>query len=671
MKRLALALLISAPAFAVVSDTSDGKATLTANGATTAFVFLFPVQNKTDVQASVALAGVAQLSVYTVVTNSDQTASPGGTVTFTAAPVNGATVTIKRVQALTQGTSFAPFSQFPAKTTERAFDGTIMRVQQVDRRVADLETKEAADVSAVVAGAVGAVNLLQITATGQSTGLTLPTWFSRAQDVRGCGAKGDGTTDDYASIQTCINAASSVPNGIVIFPPSVAGAFYKVGSPINVPGNVTLMGYGAVLKFFDANLFTSVFQVRGGNVTIEGFEINGNKTAFGATEFKHGIDVEGTLGVPVTRVTLRDIYSHDNQGDGLYIGSCSGCGLVSNVFVSNYLADANHRNGVSITTLKNGKFVGLKATNTVGTAPQDGIDIEPNFDTDVIEDLDFEGCTADGNAASGAQVLLRVTPSAVERNIRFRGCTFNGNAGVGLKLSYLNSVSVSSSEISSNGSFGIDLEQASKGLSLIDNLISLNVSRGAFIGPSVGLTVSDTKIIGNRFLDNSTGTPNSTDGLSIGQGAGPVTDVVITGNTFSNVSGATQRFGLTTGSLASQVRLIGNSFAANATAAASLTDDPATRFAFGNQGMIGQPCSSSAFDFPSVANGASSSTDLTVTGTVAGDEAKAVLATSVPAGVSIYAQGVAANTIRVSLINNSGVAYDAPNVTLWACLYKR
>jgi len=58
------------------------------------------------------------------------------------------------------------------------------------------------------------------------------------------GAVGNGSTDDTASIQDAIDAASTAGGGTVFFP---AGYVFAIGSTINPMPNVQFLGYGATL----------------------------------------------------------------------------------------------------------------------------------------------------------------------------------------------------------------------------------------------------------------------------------------------------------------------------------------------------------------------------------------------------------------------------------------
>jgi hypothetical protein len=65
-----------------------------------------------------------------------------------------------------------------------------------------------------------------VTSTGSSSSRSLATRFAQTTNVKDFGAKGDGSTDDYAAIQAAINYAQTLTQGTIYFP---AGS-YKVSS---------------------------------------------------------------------------------------------------------------------------------------------------------------------------------------------------------------------------------------------------------------------------------------------------------------------------------------------------------------------------------------------------------------------------------------------------------
>jgi hypothetical protein len=79
----------------------------------------------------VYLDGIILETTRTVNLYPDQEATPGGTVVFDTAPLNGVIVSILRMVPITQLVDYQPYDPFPAETHERALDKLTMISQQL------------------------------------------------------------------------------------------------------------------------------------------------------------------------------------------------------------------------------------------------------------------------------------------------------------------------------------------------------------------------------------------------------------------------------------------------------------------------------------------------------------------------------------------------------------
>lgn len=141
--------------------------------------------------------------------------------------------------------------------------------------------------------------------------------------------------------------------------------------------NVTLTGSGAAVSVFQMPLAQAASKSDG-------------------SQFRHCLDVE-----TATNVTISGISCNLSGGDGLYLRTST------NVTVTNCIFDHNFRQGSSITGQVNHiNFVGDYFTNTSGTAPQSGIDIEPNSPGDYLLDVNITDCYTNGNAGDGIEFSL-------------------------------------------------------------------------------------------------------------------------------------------------------------------------------------------------------------------------------------------------------------------------
>jgi hypothetical protein len=104
-----------------------------------AFDFSFHATDTDWVKTSVD--GAVQGSGYTVTLHADQEATPGGTVTYDVAPGDATEVIVYREVPLTQDVALTAYGPFPSSTMEAALDRAVLVAQELEARIADLETR--------------------------------------------------------------------------------------------------------------------------------------------------------------------------------------------------------------------------------------------------------------------------------------------------------------------------------------------------------------------------------------------------------------------------------------------------------------------------------------------------------------------------------------------------
>lgn len=100
-------------------------------------------------------------------------------------------------------------------------------------------------------------------------------------NVKSYGAKGDGSTNDYAAIAAAFAAASTGSTKVVYFPPSSTA--YMLGTVLAIPNGVTLYAYPgtATVKPTPGNTSHPVLLAMGNNTLIYGLTIDGGGKDFG------------------------------------------------------------------------------------------------------------------------------------------------------------------------------------------------------------------------------------------------------------------------------------------------------------------------------------------------------------------------------------------------------
>lgn len=397
----------------------------TGTGITGPYPVTFKFFEDADLRVTVAdtngVETVKTLTTDYTVTGAGEQA--GGSITFTAAVTNGYSIVIEPKADLTQDTDIKNEGGNLRESIEDRFDRLCrddqvqqnsidrsVKVQITDVSVADpvLPPREAGALIGWNDSGTGFANRAaslfssdaSITATGSTTARWISDRFADVVNVKDFGAVGDGVTDDTSAIQSAITAVG-IGGGIILFP---AGTF-KVG-PLFWASNVSAIFHptcviSARSGFGVNDRLISMTNIS--NVTLHG---NGARCVMAKADYSTGEQRHGVMILSCTNIHIYDLVSDDSGGDGFLIGAVSGSGVPSeNVSLTNCRADNNRRQGLSITSGVNIAVIGGVYSNTVGTAPSAGIDIESDSSNDRLENILITGVKTQGNAGSGIIVV--------------------------------------------------------------------------------------------------------------------------------------------------------------------------------------------------------------------------------------------------------------------------
>ena len=161
------------------------------------------------------------------------------------------------------------------------------------------------------------------------------------------------------------------------------------------------------------------------NVTIRGGKgatLRMWKQDYQGPDYKHGewryaLRIHKCKNVLVEGLTIVE-----SGGDGIGVTG-------TDITIRDCVCDRNHRQGMSIFNVKNLLVENCVFSNTSGTAPQSGIDIEPDSAKEQIENVVFRNCVAYGNVGNGFETALhQLKGSSVPVSITYENCRSWGNA---------------------------------------------------------------------------------------------------------------------------------------------------------------------------------------------------------------------------------------------------
>jgi polygalacturonase len=299
--------------------------------------------------------------------------------------------------------------------------------------------------------------------------LTTPPTRARGATVRNVknyGALGNGVKDDTAAIQAAINSLPA-DGGTVIIP---AGTYMiDVSKKINLKSKMLLqMDPAAILKAKTSSLSRTYIINASGKTDVEiaGGQLVGDRDTHvyaggGTHEWGHGI----YAGSSAARITIRDLRVSKCTGDGICIG-----GKSSDVVIANVISTQNRRQGLSITNCSKIRVYDSEFSYTQGTAPECGIDIEPD-EGYTCNDVVIENCRFNNNKKYGINIWLRTT------NVTIKGCTMEYNGSLGMGTAGITGLTVTGNTFRFNSATGVVYNTNTKSCTHSGNMSYSNYTR--------------------------------------------------------------------------------------------------------------------------------------------------------------------------------------------------
>lgn len=151
-------------------------------------------------------------------------------------------------------------------------------------------------------------------------------------------------------------------------------------------------------------------------------------------EWGMGIAIRSSSFIKITNPKISNCW-----GDGIYIGrvnkkNSKGYFIPSNnISITGGELDLNRRNGISITCAISVLIENISITNTLGTLPMAGIDIEPNSKYDFIDDITLNSVTTKNNGCGILIGLRKIVGSSHKTLININNHV-DINSTIGLRV---------------------------------------------------------------------------------------------------------------------------------------------------------------------------------------------------------------------------------------------
>lgn len=176
--------------------------------------------------------------------------------------------------------------------------------------------------------------------------------------------------------------------------------------------NVRLVGYGATIQMRKEDYRADPYQ---------------------EAEWRNCVAFWSSRNVEILGLTLRD-----SGGDGIYLGSARNARnpdippYNENVVIRDVVCDNNYRQGLSVITARNLLVENCTFSNTSGTAPAAGVDLEPNKPGEELTNVVIRNCLFIDNENLGMHVWLgHISDEAPPLDVVWEGNYVRGsNAGI-------------------------------------------------------------------------------------------------------------------------------------------------------------------------------------------------------------------------------------------------
>ena len=167
-----------------------------------------------------------------------------------------------------------------------------------------------------------------------------------------------------------------------------------------------------------------------------------NKAEYTTSEFGHILGIDGGKDFEIRGLKLTGaVVDGFHVAGATYQTAKPGLRTYSeNGIIEDIIADNNRRQGISIDSAKDIIVRNSTFSNTEGTAPSAGIDLEPTWDFERLENITIENVTLQGNDGNGLQLALgNLDDASAPVSIDVNNVTIDDNNRSGVTVVLFNS----------------------------------------------------------------------------------------------------------------------------------------------------------------------------------------------------------------------------------------
>ncbi|MBQ6616084.1 MAG: right-handed parallel beta-helix repeat-containing protein [Thermoguttaceae bacterium] len=225
---------------------------------------------------------------------------------------------------------------------------------------------------------------------------------------------GFDANDSTAQLQAALDCNAPV---IIVDSPVIDGKAYPwIVRPLDVKGNREIvfaqnaellakkgefLGKADSLVKIVGQSNVTLRAEKAGTATLRMRKTDYHQAPYQKAEWRHALNIKSSSNIVVDGLNMVD-----SGGDGIYLGKSMHGVTNKNVTIRNVVCDGNNRQGISVITAEDLLIENTILRNTWGTAPQAGIDFEPNQDDEKLANCVMRNCVCENNAGAGIDMYL-------------------------------------------------------------------------------------------------------------------------------------------------------------------------------------------------------------------------------------------------------------------------
>ncbi len=152
--------------------------------------------------------------------------------------------------------------------------------------------------------------------------------------------------------------------------------------------------------------------------------------AYKKAEWRHGLNIKSSEFIRVENLSIVS-----TGGDGIYLGVSKKGVPCKDITIKKVICDDNNRQGISVISAVNLLIEDTIMRNTIGTAPESGIDFEPNASSETLFNCVMRNCVCENNAGDGYQYYLpNLTKASGPASLTMENCISRNNRRAGFSL---------------------------------------------------------------------------------------------------------------------------------------------------------------------------------------------------------------------------------------------